>query len=178
MRKRRRQAAVNADLDITSFMNLMIILVPVLLLNMVFSHITVLDIKLPDLALPEQEQTPDEPNKQLEVLIRDDYLDVNYPAGIQLKRIVNNEQGTHDYGLLSDVLQEVKRQLRERDIDKKDILLLSEADTDYQTLVAVMDVVRSFDAVVAASVVEAELFPQISLGDAPVLVAETVGAEQ
>ena len=32
-----------------------------------------------------------------------------------------------------------------------------------------MDVTRSFEAVVAASVVEAELFPDISLGDAPEL---------
>ena len=36
-----------AELNITSFMNLMIVLVPVLLLNMVFTQTMVLDIKLP-----------------------------------------------------------------------------------------------------------------------------------
>ena len=52
-------------------------------------------------------------------------------------------------------------------IEKKDILILSQPDTSYQTIVRSMDTVRSFKAVVAASVVEAELFPAISLGDAP-----------
>lgn len=166
--RRVRKPKLEADLDITSFMNLMIILVPVLLMNMVFSHITILDIKLPDLAVPDQSQSSEDEPKQLEVVIRKDYLDVNFPAGIRLKRINNTEAGDLDLSLLSDVLQETKRQLAEQGIEKEDILLLSEPDTDYQTLVSVMDTVRSFDAVVVASVVEAALFPVISLGDAPV----------
>ena len=42
-----------------------------------------------------------------------------------------------------------------------------EQETDYQTLVRVMDRVRSYPAVVGLDVVEAELFPVISLGDTP-----------
>jgi len=163
-----RKPKPEAELDITSFMNLMIILVPVLLMNMVFSHITVLDLQLPDLALPEQ-ASENEPPKQLEVVIRKDYLDVNYPAGLLLKRVERNEEGEYDLAYLSRVLQEIKRQLKDKGIEKDDIFLLSEPDTDYQTLVSVMDTVKSFDAVVVASVVEAALFPNISLGDAPSL---------
>lgn len=40
-------------------------------------------------------------------------------------------------------------------------------DIDYQTLITAMDTVRSYQAVVAASVVEGELFPDVSLMDAP-----------
>ena len=58
----RRNTRTEADLDITSFMNLMIILVPVLLMSMVFSHITVLDLKLPDLA--SDESTPKKTNQK------------------------------------------------------------------------------------------------------------------
>jgi biopolymer transport protein ExbD len=170
MIRKRRFAAKEADLDITSFMNLMIVLVPVLLMSMVFSHITVLDLELPDLASSSDTQD-DQQSKQLELVIRKDYLDVNYPAGVRLKRIskIENEEGEriYDLTLLSDVLQEVKRQLREKGQEKRDIVILSEPDTDYQTLVSAMDTVRSFKSVVAASVVNAELFPQISLGDAP-----------
>ncbi len=170
MMRKRRSAAKDADLDITSFMNLMIVLVPVLLMSMVFSQISVLDLKLPDLAASDS--TKDEQqSKQLELVIRKHYIDINYPAGIRLKRIeqVADEEGQmqYDFKLLSDVLQEVKRQLREKEIEKRDILILSEPDTDYQTLVTTMDTVRSFKAVVAASAVNAELFPDISLGDAP-----------
>ena len=65
------------------------------------------------------------------------------------------------------MLQEVKRQLREQGIEKRSITVLSEQDIDYQTIVSAMDTVRSFKAVVAASVVDAALFPEISFGDAP-----------
>ena len=44
MRKRRRPRNREAELDITAFMNLMIVLVPVLLLGMVFSRITVIGV--------------------------------------------------------------------------------------------------------------------------------------
>jgi len=173
MRTRRRPKE-EAELDITSFMNLMIILVPVLLMSMVFSHVTVLDLKLPDVASdastpPDEEQN----NEALELVIEPDEMVINYPAGAPLKRlpkIEDPETGelVYDFETLSIALQEVKRLLREKNIEKKDILIMSQPDTDYQTIVRSMDTVRSFKAVVAASVVNAELFPAISLGDAPV----------
>lgn len=164
IRKRNRE---EADLEITSFMNLMIILVPVLLMSMVFSHITVLDLKLPDLST-ESSPADDQPeNQMLELVILPDRFVVNYPAGAPLKTVPQKD-GEYDYKLLSDVLQEVKRLLKEKNIEKRDIFILSQPDTDYQTLISAMDTVRSFKAVVAASVVDAELFPEISLGDAPV----------
>lgn len=167
MIRRHKPRQQEADLDITSFMNLMIILVPVLLMSMVFSHITVLDLKLPDLAADSS--NPDTPPKQLELIIREDFFDVSFPAGHRLKRIEKTSEGELDYDMLSLVLQEVKRSLKEQEIEKRDILVLSETNTSYQTIVKVMDTVRSFKAVVAASVVDAELFPEVSLGDAPVL---------
>ena len=171
MRIRRRQKE-EAELDITSFMNLMIILVPVLLMSMVLSHITVLDLKLPDLA-PNNANDDQKQNEALEVVIHADKLVVNFPAGAPLKTVPAKEDGSHDFKLLSDVLQEVKRQLAQAGKEKRDIFLLSQPDTNYQTIVTIMDTVRSYDAVVAASVVEAELFPEISLGDAP--SAESAG---
>ena len=178
MMRRNRRAPQDADLDITSFMNLMIILVPVLLMNMVFARITVLEIKLPDLNIESVASDPLE-NKTLEVVINNDFIDVNYPAGVKVKRIVKAEktvadngmtrqEKVHDYDLLSLTLQEIKRQLKEKGIEKRDLLLLSQHDTDYQTLVTTMDTVRSFKTVLVTSVVDAELFPEIALGDAPI----------
>jgi biopolymer transport protein ExbD len=167
MRSKRRHRHEEAELNITSFMNLMIILVPVLLLSMVFSHITVLDLQLPDLSDSDSEMMENLENQQLELVIRADHFQINFPAGVSLRRIEKTAAGEHDYAQLSAVLQEVKRTLAARNIDKGDIVILSEKDTDYQTIVSVMDTARSFKAVVAASVVDAALFPQISLGDAP-----------
>lgn len=185
MRRLRHRHQEDAELNITAFMNLMIVLVPVLLMTMVFSHITVLGLTLPDAA--SSPDTPEE-DKHLELVVRATELQVYYPRGYLLKRIpqieaeletedgvapiVTDEQElemVHDYKLLADVLQEVKRLLKDQDIDKRDITILSEQDTDYQTIVSLMDASRSFKAVVAGSVVNAELFPEVSLGDAPIV---------
>lgn len=164
-----------AELDITSFMNLMIILVPVLLMSMVFSHTSVLELTLP--ALSDNSQSPEDlQNKQLELVVRADHIDVNYPAGTRVKRIEKSDD-SHNMALLSITLQEIKRQLREAGVDKKDIMILSEPSTDYQTVISIMDSARSFQALVATSVVNAELFPEISLGDAPLSTAQAEGAK-
>lgn len=167
MLRHKNRHKAEAELDITSFMNLMIVLVPVLLLSMVFSHITVLDLKLPDLAA-DPSASQDEPDQYtLEVVIHPEGFVVNQPAGRKLRAIPKLESGEQDYQALSDILQAVKARLADLDKDKRDIVVLSQKDTDYQTLVSVMDTVRSYTAVVAANEVEAELFPDVSLGDAP-----------
>lgn len=160
----KRSVTEEADLDITPFMNLMIVLVPVLLISMVFSHITILQLNLPDLTGKVTQSA--ERNRQLEVVLRKSSFEVYYPSGVLIKTInaKETEDGEKlDYESLSLVLQEIKRQLK----DKSDVLLLSEADVSYQSLVSTMDTVRAFRTVVAASAVEVELFPDISLGDAP-----------
>jgi hypothetical protein len=93
-----------------------------------------------------------------------------------LKTIPDTADGRHDFAMLSSVLQEVKRQLKERGIDRKSITILSEPSTPYQTIVAAMDTVRSFKTTIATSVVDAELFPEISFGDAPVPAVAAVGS--
>lgn len=165
MRRLAKRNGEEADVDVTAFINLVVVLVPVLLMGMVLSHITVLDLKLPDIPAASAEQV--EPPAQLELVIRPEYFDLNYPAGIRLKRVEKTADGKYDFAKLTLYLQEIKRQLSDKGIQKRDIYLLSEKDTDYQTLVAVMDTVRSYRAVVATSVVDAELFPEVSLGDAP-----------
>lgn len=165
MRRHRRPPRAEAELDITAFMNLMIVLVPILLLGMVFSRITVVDIQL-----PASSSAAGEINDQVvELVVRRDSMRVDYPRGIRLKDIPMTEAGEHDFALLSLVLQEVKRQLREQGIENNSITILSEPQVDYQTIVYTVDTVRSFKALVAATVVDAALFPEVAFGDAPIL---------
>lgn len=151
-----------AEIDVTAFLNLMIVLVPVLLLSMTFTQITVMDITLPELT--GGGSVSDEAQSQLEVEVVADGFRVYYPDEtlIQSIPVVQGEEGVaHNYQQLSAVLQEVKKQL----IDKSEIVILTEPEIDYQTLIQTMDSVKSYKTVVAASVVEIELFPNISLGD-------------
>lgn len=178
MRRLSKKSGEVADVDVTSFINLVVVLIPVLLMGMVLSRITVLDLKLPDIAAPGSQQQ--EPPAQLELVVRAHYFDINYPAGQLRKRIEKDAQGQYDYAMLRLYLQEVKRQLAEKGIEKRDINLLSEKATEYQTLVSAMDTVRSYKTVVGTSLVHAELFPDVSLGDAPLSVEKltTEGAAQ
>ncbi|MBU2886228.1 biopolymer transporter ExbD [Gilvimarinus agarilyticus] len=171
MRFRRRRHNEEAELNITSFMNLMIVLVPVLLLSMVFSRITVLELNLPDSAAGGGESEAEDMDF-LEVVIYPEYLGINHPAGNRAYSICphaeGEQAGEHNFTELTYALQQIKIRLEDSyGLEKNDIVLLAEPDTDYQTIVSTMDAVRSFKAVVAASVVDAALFPQISLGDAP-----------
>ncbi|MEP4888477.1 MAG: biopolymer transporter ExbD [Aliiglaciecola sp.] len=164
-RKKRLQKQ-DAELDITSFMNLMIVLVPVLLMMMVFSRITVLELTLPELGEASEQTDLDEKDKQLEIVVRQSGLEVFYPQGYLVKAIPNIEQ-EYDYEALQYVLKQIKQTLKNQQLEKNQATLLLEQDIPYQVIVALMDTTRSYDEVVVASVVQAELFPQISLGDAP-----------
>ncbi|WP_097461616.1 ExbD/TolR family protein [Mangrovitalea sediminis] len=159
MRRRHRRNEESADLDITAFMNLMIVLVPVLLLSMVFTHMSILDLNFPGQSLAHP---LDAKHLQLRVALYADHLEVSDNQGGVIQSIPD-VQGKHDFKTLREVLKAVKAKVPE----KKDIVLLARPDTDYQTLITAMDTVRSYPAVVAASLVNAELFPDVALGDAP-----------
>lgn len=165
---RRQRNREEAELNVTSFMNLMIVLVPVLLLNMVFSQLSVLDLKLPN---SDQPTVVDPKDVTLEVVIRPDGMNVSYSYLLQTTEVASLplKEGQQDYAALSATLQEMKKD--PVFTDKRDISLLPEAGIDYQTLVTIMDTVRVYPAVVVGSVVDATLFPEISLGNAPDVAA-------
>lgn len=151
-----------AELNITAFMNLMVILVPFLLITAVFSRMAILELNLPGAA----EQTA-EPEKtlRLEVIVRDDTLVVGDGQRV-FRRIDEAAEGGRDYEELSALLQLIKRE----NPDTTEASILLEPDIDYDTLVQVMDTVRMVrvpDPDEPGSTMNAELFPDISLGDAP-----------
>jgi biopolymer transport protein ExbD len=155
-RRARQNVTEETELEVTPFMNLMIVLVPVLLLSLVFTQTTVIDLNFPS---GESTSEPDPDAVHLEVAVYADRLVVGDGRGGAIKTLARSDKG-HDFGQLSLVMRELKRRMPE----KRDITLLLEDETQYQTLVHVMDVVRSHKALSGLDVVNAELFPVISLG--------------
>ena len=151
-----------AELDITSFMNLMIVLVPVLLLNMTYAHLKTIDLTLPELS--ERIETTPVDQQSLEIQVSEDTLVVMFPAGVPLHTLPLSS-GRFDEAQLQKYLKQVKATFQSAARPKKDITLLMHPKSSYQTVVALMDAVRSYPEVVATSVVAAELFPDVSLGD-------------
>jgi len=151
------------ELNITAFMNLMVILVPFLLITAVFSQVAILELNLPTDGTAADE--PAEPELQLEITIRQASIDVG-DRGTGLLAVIENTPGGYDLAELGVYLRRVKQRFP----DKADATLLLEPEISYQTLVAVMDKVRVAEALDEQTnqVLTYELFPEIAIGDAPV----------
>lgn len=162
-RKSGRRNVETAELNITAFMNLMVILVPFLLITAVFSRLAVLELNLPGSS--SEPVDPQEQAFQLEVIIRADKIEVG-DRNQGLLGVYPNKGEGYDYEALSNKLSELKR----RYPSKTDASILLEQDIEYDTLVQVMDRVRIVERVdeEEQSVKRFDLFPDISIGDAPV----------
>jgi len=159
---------MNAELNITAFMNLMVVLVPFLLMTAVFSQVSILNMNLPAGA-SEVIETEEKPPKALEVVIRKARLDVLERNSGLLKSIPNIEE-QYDFLALNQFLQQVKSH-SEFNTDTG-ITLLMEMDTSYDALIQTMDAVRLVeldekDLDDNGNTIHGELFPNISMGDAP-----------
>jgi len=152
-----------ADLNITAFMNLMVILVPFLLITAVFSRLAILELNLPGSSTEPVE--PQEQSFQLEVIVRQDKIEIGDRNQGLLGVYPNSEEGEYDYDALSVKLSELKNRYPK----KTDAAILLESDIAYDTLVQVMDRVRIAEEIEDESIVRSDLFPDISIGDAPVL---------
>lgn len=158
---RRARTPGNVELDITAFMNLMVILVPFLLITAVFTHLTVLDINLPTSL--QGNTSVNKKTFEIKVIIHDKDFIVADNNGRVIKKIQTYSTGGH-FKILNNVLKQIKYKYP----DKTNITILSQQNSDYDTLVKTMDAARVFNAVENGQLVQVELFPDISIGDAPV----------
>ncbi len=155
----RRPRKHPAGLDITAFMNLIVVLVPFLLTTAVFSRLAVLALTLPTQSSGFENLKGD---LQLEVVIRRDALEIGDRVGGLLRRVENTSTG-YDFQTVSSLMQ----QLKARYTAKVAATILAEPDTSYDTLVHTMDAVRVAKISQSGRGGQVELFPEISVGDAP-----------
>lgn len=146
------------ELNITSFMNLMVVLVPFLLISAVFSQVTILQLNLPSLAAAKK---ADNKKFKLEVVVRKNSIEVRNGRRL-IKRVSNTKDG-YNIRLLSRVLLPIKKRYPK----KRDATILLEPDIQYDVLVRLMDAIGTAEVIQGLDVQMIELFPQISIGDAP-----------
>lgn len=159
--RRRRRQHEPAELNITTFMNLMVILVPFLLITAVFSRMAVLELNLPT---AESVVKQEEPEFSLEVIVRANQIEIgDRSAGVF--SVIPKVKDRHDTQALTEKLKDVKATFP----DQLAVTLLLESDTDYEVLVKVMDAVRTYRVNEGGKFQRAELFPEISIGDAPLM---------
>lgn len=159
MRRLRKQPA---GLDVTAFINLIVVLVPFLLSTAVFTHLAVISMTLPAQSTGALEKLSGD-KINLEIVVRDGGIEVGDRIGGLIQALPRGERG-YDIPALAALMMTIKQKFPAQ----TDATVLPEPDVPYDTLVQVMDAVRSTRQAQGARLVEVDLFPDISIGDAPI----------
>jgi len=147
------------DLNIVPMLDVMVILTFFLIFSAVFSKTSVLELNLPG---PGARTAAEAPPIELEVIVRRTGIDLADRSTGVLASVPAGAAG-QDVARLSGLLAELKQ--RYPAVDGATLLVAE--DVDYDTIVQVMDAVRVRQTTEGARVTSTELFPRISLGDAP-----------
>ena len=144
----------------TTFLNLMVVLVPFLLITAVFSRITIVELSLPSAT---GGPTPTEVGFRLEVIVREDGMQVSNGSAVIAS--IPRVEGEYDLDELSDLVVSLKG--AHPDADAASVLL--EPEIAYDHLIRVMDVVRGAEIPGEGEEepVRVALFTDIAIGDAP-----------
>ncbi len=166
------------DIDVTTFLNLMVVLIPFLLITAVFSRLTIVELNLPSSAGGSASH---EESFRVEVIVREAGIEIS--NGTAIIASIPKKDEEFDLQTLSDYMVTLKRDYPEQDAAS----VLMEALIPYDYLIRVMDVVRAVevpieseepfageDRIEGEELIEAEeqyelfaLFTEISVGDAP-----------
>jgi biopolymer transport protein ExbD len=166
---RRRTKKPAYEIDVTTFLNLMVVLIPFLLITAVFSRVTIVELNLPSSSggpsTADESFTP-------EVIVREAGIEIS--NGKQVIAVIPNQEEEFDLDTLSEYMIELKRTYPGQDAAS----VLMEAQIPYDFLIRVMDIVRAVELPIeleeGEEFVEGEpqfelvaLFSDISVGDAP-----------
>jgi biopolymer transport protein ExbD len=156
--KRRREES--PELDVSTFLNLMVVLIPFLLIGAVFSRVAIMELTVPTSAGGSALKTP---NFAIEVIVRKAGLEI--ANGLSVEAAFPKKDGQYDMEMLSKILMRLKTRYPE----KEDATVLLEPDIAYDYLIQIMDAVRGAEvrAKGSGNVEKTVLFPNISIGDAP-----------
>ena len=161
---KRRTKLTAHELDVTTFLNLMVVLVPFLLITAVFSRLTIVELNLPSTA---GGPTSAEEGFRPEVIVRQELIEIT--NGRQVIASIPNVDEDYDLETLSDFMVELKNEYPAQESAS----VLMEAMIPYDYLIQVMDTVRAVEVPLEDAPEEepqtqlVALFSDISVGDAP-----------
>ena len=156
----RRRVANTYEIDVTTFLNLMVVLIPFLLITAVFSRMTIVELNLPSSSGGASNGAD---SFRLEVIVREEGMEIS--NGSATIATIPKKDEEFDLDTLSNMMVELKREYP----DHEAASVLMEARIPYDYLIRVMDVVRSVEVPTAIEdeFELYELFSEISVGDAP-----------
>ena len=148
------------NLELTNFLDLLVMMISFLLVSAVFSRVNILELDLP---VTSGAAAAFQPQMSVEIIVRAQALEVG--NGQTIMATFPKENDNYNFKKLSEFLVQIKTKVP----DKSDATILMESDVQYENLVHVMDAVRSTEVSSGNSlaVQMVELFPNVSVGDAP-----------
>ena len=157
-KRRTKQPAY--EIDVTTFLNLMVVLIPFLLITAVFSRLTIVELNLPSAA---GGPATNEDTFRVEVIVREEGLEIS--NGSATIASIPKEEEDYDLDSLSELMVELKREYPEHDAAS----VLMEPLIPYDHLIRVMDIVRAVEVPtgIDEEVELYALFSEISVGEAP-----------
>lgn len=162
MAKRRHHES--KELELTTLLNIMVVLVSSLLLSAAFSKITIQELNMPPQGGGPAEQSKKKP-VTIEVILRKDVIQIS--NGDAVTDTIPKVNDQYQLPQLSAKLKDLK----DAHMDKKDAVLLVEPNIDYETMIEVMDAIKfakvTSSADPEAQVLTISLFPSVTVGDAP-----------
>ena len=96
-------------LDVTTFLNLMVVLIPFLLISAVFSRVTILELTVPTSAGGSAVNTP---NFAIEVIVRKAGLEIANGSSVEASFPKKDDQ--YDLDMLSQMLTRLKPGIQEK----------------------------------------------------------------
>ena len=156
----KRRVGTTYEIDVTTFLNLMVVLVPFLLITAVFSRLTIVELNLPSAA---GGAASNEDNFRVEVIVRETGMEIS--NGSATIASIPKQDEEYDLDSLSEMIVELKREYPEHDSAS----VLMESHIPYDYLIQVMDIVRAVEVPTGVDdeVELYALFSEISVGDAP-----------
>jgi biopolymer transport protein ExbD len=149
------------EINLVSMIDMMTILVFFLLVHGGFIRLAILQLNLPS---ADSAAASEPPAFVLEITVRESRIEIGDRSTGLLKTIERSGRG-YELGELTEYLTSLKREFPTKD----DATVLVEPEVPYDVVIAVMDRVRvaeEYDAVLNR-VNRNALFPEISIGDAP-----------
>ena len=156
----KRRVGATYEIDVTTFLNLMVVLVPFLLITAVFSRLTIVELNLPSAA---GGAASNQDNFRVEVIVRETGMEIS--NGSATIASIPKQDDEYDLDSLSEMIVELKREYPEHDSAS----VLMESHIPYDYLIQVMDIVRAVEVPTGVNdeVELYALFSEISVGDAP-----------
>lgn len=140
---RRKTSQEGININLVPFMDALVTLIGFLLFGMAFLALTHVESSFPETSAEQVQEKLKEKPLQLTISLRENEVEIWSPFDkVEAKKIPHTPEGKPDFKTIHDTLLTVKKDFPA----ERKIVIAPHAQTNYDTLIAVMDSIRLIEA--------------------------------